>query len=208
MERITRTLSLSGNVLASPSGMDTVRQNGRGLETAAEYTGWAKAVTLGSIDRRWHICLGKKRGLEVGNTKCGKGTKIMLMVDGRGAPLSVMTIEANVAEVNTIETLVDIRVAGKRPKHLLYDRAADADWLRESLRNRGTELICPHRRGRKKPPTQDGRSLRRYKHRWIIERTFSWLQNFRRLLTRHEYYANLFEGFVVLACMLITLKGF
>ena len=60
----------------------------------------------------------------------------MLLVDGRGVPLSVMTIEAHVADVNTIETLVDIQVAGKRPKHLLYDRAADADWLRESLRNR------------------------------------------------------------------------
>jgi len=28
------------------------------------------------------------------------------------------------------------------------------------------------------------------------------------MLTSHEYYANLFEGFVVLNCMLITLKGF
>jgi transposase len=208
MERITRTLSLSCNLLASPSGLDRVRKDGRSLEAIADDTGRAKAVALGAVDGRWHICLGKKRGLEVGNTKCGKGTKIMLLVDGRGLPLSVMTIEANVAEVNTIETLVDIQVAGKRPKHLLYDRAADADWLRESLRNRGTELVCPHRRGRKKKPTQDGRSLRRYQHRWIIERTFSWLQNFRRLLTRHEFYAHLFEGFVVLACLLITLKGF
>ena len=63
-----------------------------------------------------------RRSPEAGNTKCGKGTKILLLVDGRGVPLSVMTIEANVAEVNTIETLVDIQVAGKRPKHLLSDR--------------------------------------------------------------------------------------
>lgn len=132
----------------------------------------------------------------------------MLLVDSRGLPLSEMTIGANVAEVNTIETLVDVQVAGKRPRHLLYDRAADADWLRASLRDRGIELVCPHRRGRKKKATQDGRSLRRYKHRWVVERTFSWLFNFRRLLTRHEFYAHLFEGFVVLACLLITLRGF
>jgi transposase len=132
----------------------------------------------------------------------------MLLVDGRGLPLSEMTIGANVAEVNTIETLVDIQVAGKRPRHLLYDRAADADWLRDSLRDRGVELVCPHRRGRKKKATQDRRSLRRYKHRWIVERTFSWLFNYRRLLTRHEYYAHLFEGFVVFACLLIVLKRF
>ena len=132
----------------------------------------------------------------------------MLLVDGRGLPISEMTIGANVAEVNTIETLIDIQVAGKRPKHLLYDRAADADWLRESLRVRGIELVCPHRRGRKKKATQDGRSLRRYKKRWIVERTFSWLFNFRRLQTRYEFYPHLFEGFVVLACLLITFRGF
>ncbi|WP_425618101.1 transposase [Anatilimnocola sp. NA78] len=44
-------------------------------------------------------------------------------------------------------------------------------------------LICPHRRGRVQPPTQDGRPLRRYRRRWIIERTISWLHSFRRLVT-------------------------
>lgn len=51
-------------------------------------------------------------GLEVGKTKCGKGTKLMLLVDGRGVPVSAMTLSANVAEVSSIETLVDIQVAG------------------------------------------------------------------------------------------------
>ncbi len=45
---------------------------------------------------------------------------------------------------------------------------------------RGIELIAPHRSNRKKPATQDGRALRRYKRRWIIERTNAWLGNFRR----------------------------
>ena len=40
---------------------------------------------MGRNDRRWNICLGKKRGDCVGKTKRGKGTKIMLLVaaDGR-----------------------------------------------------------------------------------------------------------------------------
>ena len=33
-----------------------------------------------------------------------------------------------------------------------------------------------------------GRKLRRYHSRWIIERTFSWLHNCRRLITRQKYY--------------------
>lgn len=132
----------------------------------------------------------------------------MLLVDEKGRPVSILTLPANLAEVNTVETLIDVRVTSQRPECVLYDRAADADWLRAALNSQGIELVCPHRRGRKKKPTQDGRPLRKYRHRWIVERTISWLQNFRRLIVRHEYYAHLFEGFVTFGCMLIILKGF
>ena len=144
----------------------------------------------------------------MGHTKQGKGTKILLMIDGQGIPLSVFITAANHAEVNCIETLVEARVAARKPKRLLYDRAADADWLRTSLRGRGIELVCPHRRGRQKPPTQDGRPLRRYRRRYKVERTISWLQNMRRLTVRYEYYDHLFEGFVQLGCLLMILKRF
>ena len=132
----------------------------------------------------------------------------MLMTDAQGIPISAFTTSAQTAEVNTIETLVDIQVAGKRPKRLLYDKAADADWLRDALQRRGIEQITPHRKGRRKPSRQDGRSLRRYRHRWKIERTISWLGFQRRLLVRYEYYPHLFEGFVHLVCLMLCLKWF
>ena len=47
---------------------------------------------------------------------------------------------------------------------------------------RGIEMIAPHRKGRKKVATQDGRKLRRYRRRWKVERMFAWLQNLRRWL--------------------------
>jgi transposase len=47
-------------------------------------------------------------------------------------------------------------------------------------------MIAPHRRKRRRPKTQDGRKLRRYKKRWKIERLFAWLGNFRRLVVRYE----------------------
>ena len=132
----------------------------------------------------------------------------MLMVDGQGIPVSMFVTSAQVAEVNTIETLFDIRRCGRGVTRLLYDKAADADWLRDSMEARGVELICPHRRGRKRKARQDGRTLRRYRHRWIVERTIGWLFNYRRLITRHEYYPHLFEGFVKLACLMIMLNKF
>ena len=58
----------------------------------------------------------QKRGADVGKTKKGKGTKIMLMIDGNGTPLSVFTLSANQVKVNALENLVDIRVTKKKLK--------------------------------------------------------------------------------------------
>jgi transposase len=77
---------------------------------------------------------------------------------------------------------------------LIADRAYDSDPLRQRLAQQGWDVICPHRKGRKRKATQDGRKLRRYRRRWIIERTIGWLGNFRRLIVRHEYYSHLSDS--------------
>jgi len=95
------------------------------------------------------------------------------------------------------------------PEHLIYDRAADSDPLQERLAEQwGIELVCPHRKSRKKPPTQDGRACRRCKRRDKVERTQSWFQNFRRTLVRYETTLQRYTGWIFLACVLLTLKRF
>ena len=89
----------------------------------------------------------------------------MLLVDGGGLPLSIDVDSASPGEVTLIEPLLDQAVVPRIPNRLIYDRAADSDLLRERLAERGVELICPHRRGRVRPDTQDGRPLRRYRKR-------------------------------------------
>ncbi len=91
-------------------------------------------------------------------------------------------------------------------RRLILDRGYDSDPLRERLKNKGIEMICPHRRNRKKPKTQDGRTLRRYKRRWKVERTFAWLGNYRRLLVRWERDLVVYRGFFHLACALVALN--
>jgi len=132
----------------------------------------------------------------------------MLLTDGQDLPLAINIDSASAAEVNLIEPLIDEAVTAHVPQRLIYDRAADSDPLRERLAKRGIELVCPHRRGRVRPATQDGRKLRRYRRRWRIARSVSWLQSFRRLVTRYEYYPNLYHGFAQLACLLIVLRRF
>jgi transposase len=42
--------------------------------------------------------------------------------------------------------------------------------------------------------------------RWVVERTFAWLHNFRRLRTRYERCAELHQAFMVLDCAVICLR--
>ena len=90
---------------------------------------------------------------------------------------------------------------------MIGDKAYDSDDLDDKLKRKGVELIAPHRSNRKLK-TQDGRALRRYARRWLVERFFAWLQWKRRLLVRWEYYANNFLGFVQLASITMMLKRF
>ena len=45
-----------------------------------------------------------------------------------------------------------------------------------------------------------------YKKRWRVERTFAWLDNFRRLVVRWERLAMMYEAFCILACIIICLR--
>lgn len=91
---------------------------------------------------------------------------------------------------------------------MIGDRAYDCDPLDQRLRRRGVRLIAPHKGNRVRAKTQDGRELRRYCRRWRIERLFAWLHNFRRLVTRWEYYEANFLGLVQLGCILILLRNY
>lgn len=139
----------------------------------------------------------------------------MVVVDGEGVPLGTTVHSASPAESQLIETTLDT-ITRRRPgrgrlrariQHLIADKAYDCDMLRVRMAERGIDLVCPHRRNRTRMKLQDGRVLRRYRRRWKVERTFAWLQNFRRLVTRYERKASMFLAFVHVACLFITLRA-
>ena len=96
----------------------------------------------------------------------------------------------------------------QKPPRIIADKAYDSDELRKRLARRDIELVCPHRRNRVRPPLQDGRSLRRYRRRWIVERTFAWFGAYRRLLVRHERLPRMYLAFFHVAAVLMTLRQF
>ena len=136
----------------------------------------------------------------------------MVLADGAGTPLGIHVEKASPAEVKLLEaTLENGRIGGRRakrrkPKRLIADRGYDSNKVRALLVKRAIEPIIPARRNNRVATHQDGRKLRRYKRRWIIERTNSWLQTFRRLVVRYERSAKTFTALVHLACALTTLK--
>jgi len=138
----------------------------------------------------------------------------MVVVDGQGLPLACYLDSASQAEVKLLETTLDnieVRPAERgepwpQPEHIILDRGYDSDPLRGRLAERGIEMICPHRKNRKRPKTQDGRPLQRYVRRWKVDRTFAWLWNFRRLVERFERHLRMYQAFFHLACLLITLR--
>ena len=89
---------------------------------------------------------------------------------------------------------------------MIADTAYDSDPLRERLKKRGIELIAPYRENHRHRRYEDGRKLRRYRQRWIVERTNSWLGQFRRLLVRHEHLLSTYRAFFYIACFWITLR--
>ena len=130
----------------------------------------------------------------------------MAITEKRGRPAGVLIASASRHEVRLVEPTLDACIVSELPVILIGDKAYNSDPLDVSLRDRGVEMVVPHKKNRKKLATQDGRRLRRYKRRFKVERFFSWLEDFRRLVVRWEYHAANYLGFVHLACIRILIK--
>ncbi|HET7896943.1 MAG TPA: IS5 family transposase [Flavisolibacter sp.] len=178
------------------------------LEALAQHLEESKNINLSECFIDGTFVVTKKGGQVLGKTKRGKGTKLMVVADAAGLPLSVYTASASPHEVTLVEaTLAEMFTVGQ-PRRIIGDRAYDSDPLDEKLSQMGIELIAPHRLGRIKPPTQDGRCLRRYKRRWKVERLIAWLTAFKKVHTRWEYNINHYNGFVYLACIMILFRRY
>ena len=134
--------------------------------------------------------------------------KLELVTDAVGVPLGLVLAAANHAETVLLEPALDtIPVPVPPQTPLVADRGYDSDDLRDRLIARGLVPVIPHRCNRTKPSRNDGRRLRRYRGRWVIERTNAWLHAFRRLAHRHEYDSFIDHGWATLACTLIALRA-
>ncbi|MFK4221395.1 IS5 family transposase [Streptomyces sp. NPDC020880] len=150
-----------------------------------------------------------KRGAQVGPSpvdRAGPGSKHHLIVDRHGTPLAVTLTGGNRHDVTqllpllgTIPPVRGLRGRPRRkPRRLYADRGYDFDKYRRLLWKRGIKPMIA-RRG-----VAHGSGLG--KVRWVVERAFAWLHQFKRLRTRYERRADLHQGLLELACSLICLR--
>lgn len=136
----------------------------------------------------------------------------MAVVDGHGTPLGLLVASAQQAEIRlaepTLATICVLQRRGRpktRPKELVADKGYDSQPFRERLRCRGIRPCIPHRRG-KKPRRGRQAELAGYRERWHVERTFAWLQTFRRVLIRYERHAAVYLAFLYIAAMVVCVR--
>lgn len=117
--------------------------------------------------------------------------------------MAVIVTGANRHDVTQLIPLVEAipPIAGKtgrprqKPDCVQGDRGYDSEPHREELRQKGIEPILAKR------CTENGSGLGIF--RWVVERTLSWLHQFRRLRVRYERRPDIHEAFVKIGCILI-----
>jgi IS5 family transposase len=135
--------------------------------------------------------------------------KLEVVTDAGGLPLGLAAAGANVCEqALLLPALDDVPLEIPDGTPVIADKGHDSDPLRDELEAEGFTPVIPHRKSRVKPSRNDGRRLRRYRHRWVVERTNAWLHCYRGLAMRWSYYPIMYVGLVYLSFIHLALQRF
>jgi len=169
--------------------------------TAAGAIDWSRAAVDGSHVRALLGLLTGPSPVDRSRT----GSKHDLLVDATGIPLAVSLTAGNRNDVTQLIPLLDALharpVAGRpgrprqKPDRVLADRGYDHDKYRRLLWAGDIKPVIARR------ATQNGSGLGR--QRWVVERGFAHLHNFRRLRTRYERDPAIHTAFLTLACAIL-----
>ncbi len=133
--------------------------------------------------------------------------KLEVVVDRSGLPLGMAAAAASVSEQDLLmPALDDVPLEVPEGTPVVADRGHDSDPLRDDLEAAGFVPVIPHRRNRVRPSRTDGRRLRRYRHRGLVERTNAWIHCYRALAVRWSYYPFMYVGLVYLSFIHLALQ--
>ena len=132
-----------------------------------------------------------------------KGSKRHILVDERGAPLSLVVTGANRHDVSQLEAVLDSLVVSPpegTEQNLCGDKGYTGEPAKQIIESHG---YIPHVKERGEE-INSKKNVPRYRpHRWVVELTHSWFNRFRKLLVRYEKRACSYEALIHLACAII-----
>ncbi len=131
----------------------------------------------------------------MGRSRGGLTTKIHVVVDANGLPITLKLTEGQAHDGRSAEDMLD--TVGPR-QTLLADRAYDSDALRQRLAERQAEAVIPTTTSRKQPIPYDTIA---YRQRNTVERLWARLKDYRRVATRYDKLADNFLAGVLIAAI-------
>ncbi|MEG2771858.1 MAG: IS5 family transposase, partial [Alistipes sp.] len=140
------------------------------------------------------------RGID-GNKKI-KGRKEHIVVDTLGLPMSVVVHQANTHDSVGAHDVIDMMKA-KFPKlkKILADGGYKGRKIRDAVKDKlNAEFKVVLR------PEESSKKFSVLPLRWIVERSFSWLENFRRIAMDYEFYSDTAVAMVQIAFCKIMLN--
>ena len=133
-----------------------------------------------------------------------------MLTEAKGIPVSVAVEGANRHDMKmTRETLTSIKAerpkpTKRKPQGLCLDRGYDYDEVRDLAKE---FAFTAHIRSRSEEKQEIGKRAGYKARRWVVERTHSWLNRFRRILVRWEKLAVTYVAMLHLALGIITWRA-
>jgi putative transposase len=162
--------------------------------------------------------LGEKSTGPNPTDRAKSGTKRSILVDGKGVPLGVSVDGANRHDMKmTKATLQSIVIYRPEPtirlkQHMCLDKGYDFPEVYELLEEYGYTIHIRLRgeersNNKEEEEEEEEEGIPKYRaRRWVVERTHSWMNRFRRLLIRWEKRIENYVGMLHLACAWITYR--
>ena len=152
---------------------------------------------------------GKKTGPNP-TDRAKSGVKRRGLTEGHGVPLGLAIDGANRHDMKllrpTLESIVVERpqASAEQEQGMCLDKGYDYDEVRAILIEFG---FTAHIRGRGEEAKEIAREAGKRARRWVVERSHSWMNRFRRILVRWEKKAENYLAFVHFACGLIAFRA-
>ena len=153
--------------------------------------------------------MGKKTGPNPTDRAKG-GVKRSLLTEGHGVPVGLVVAGANRPDLKLVEETVDSLIVKRprptktRPQGMCMDKGYDYAAVREIVQEFG---FTAHMRARGEEAQALNRQAGFKARRWVVERTHSWMNRFRRVLIRWDKKVENYLAFLHFACALIAFRA-